>query len=186
MPAAVPPPLRPGGRVGVAALSGAVEPEKLARGLAALRALGYEPVPARNLTARHGVLAGSDDERVDAFHALIADDSLAAVVFERGGYGLTRVLDRIDWELVGRRPRAWIGYSDLTPFLLQVVQRFDLVTFHGPMVAKDLARGLGDAEIASLRAALAGQSQAFPLRWLARGDAEGTLLGGCLSLLVGV
>ncbi|HEV8630573.1 MAG TPA: LD-carboxypeptidase, partial [Thermoanaerobaculia bacterium] len=187
MSAAWPPPLHPGDRVGVAALSGAVDPEALARGLAALRELGYEPVPARNLGTRSGIFAGSDDERVDAFHQLVADDSLAAVVFARGGYGLLRLLPRLDWELMARRPRAWVGYSDVTPLLLRIVERCGLVTFHGPMVAGDFGRGLGADEVASFRAAVAGDRPlVYPLRWLRAGAAEGPLLGGCLSLLAAV
>ncbi len=187
MQAAWPPPVRPGDRVGVAALSSAIDPPALARGLDTLRDLGYDPAPASNLASRHGILAGTDDERVAAFHDLIADDSLAAVVFARGGHGLLRILPRLDWDLVARRPRAWVGYSDLTPFLLQVVQRCNLVTFHGPMVGSDLSRGLDAAEAASFRAALTAETPLrYPLRVLRGADAEGPILGGCLSLLTAV
>jgi muramoyltetrapeptide carboxypeptidase len=187
MSAAWPPPVRPGDRVGVAALSSAVEPDAMARGLEVLCELGYQPVPARNLSSHFGILAGTDDERLDAFHELVADDSLAAILFARGGHGILRLLPRLDWELVGRRPRAWVGYSDLTPFLLQVVDRLGLVAFHGPMVGADLARGLAAAEADSLRAALAGESPLrYPLQPLREVDAEGPLLGGCLSLLTAV
>jgi len=184
MSAAWPPPVSPGDRVGVAALSGAATHDAVERGLAALRDLGYEPVPARNLTASYGPLAGTDSERVSAFHELIADDSLAAIFFARGGYGIHRVLPLIDWDLVARRPRAWVGYSDLTPLLLQVVQRQNLVTFHGPLVATDLARGLDPDEVDSLTGALAGDAPRPQLvRWLRAESAEGPVLGGCLSLL---
>ena len=187
MRATWPPPVCPGDRVGVAALSSAIDPPSMERGLAALRGLGYEPVPARNLDSRYGILAGTDEERVDAFHELIADDSLAAVIFARGGHGLLRVLPRLDWDLVARRPRAWVGYSDLTPFLLQVTQRHGLVTFHGPMVGSELSRGLDPSEAASLHAVLSQDGPLrYPLRWLREGDAEGPVLGGCLSLLTAV
>ncbi len=187
MVAAWPPPLRPGDRVGVAALSGVVDPQALERGLGALRDLGYQPVPARNLASRHGILAGGDDERLGAFHDLVADDSLAAIVFARGGHGLLRLLPRLDWDLIGRRPRAWLGYSDVTPLLLAIIVRCGLVAFHGPMVATDLARGLDAVEAASLRGALEGEAVLrYPLRWLRGGAAEGPVLGGCLSLLTAV
>jgi len=187
MQAAWPPPVRPGDRVGVAALSSAIDPPALARGLAVLRDLGYDPVPASNLASRHGILAGTDDERVAAFHDLVADDSLAAVVFARGGHGLLRILPRIDWDIIARRPRAWVGYSDVTPFLLQVVHRCNLVTFHGPMVGSELSRGLEPAEAASFRAALTHDSPLrYPVRSLREGNAEGPILGGCLSLLTAV
>jgi muramoyltetrapeptide carboxypeptidase len=184
-PARLPPPVGPGDRVGIAALSGPVDPERLARGMAALEGLGFVPVPADNLASRHGFLAGDDGERLAAFHRLAADPSLAAILFARGGHGLLRVLPGIDWDLLARRPRAYMGFSDLTPFLLAVVARLGLVAFHGPMVAADLARGLSAVEEESFLGALAGRYPAVqPLgRPLCPGAAAGPLLGGCLSLL---
>lgn len=185
LPVYLPPPVRPGDRVGVAALSGPVDPERLERGVAALVGLGFEPCLGDNLGRRTGYLAGGDAERLAGFHRLAADPSLAAIFFARGGYGAMRLLEGIDWNLLAARPRAYVGYSDLTPFLLEVVRRLRLVTFHGPMVAADLARGLLPEERASLTRCLAGQLPlSYPLGgWLRRGDAEGPLVGGCLSLL---
>ena len=185
-PARLPPPLRPGDAVGVAALSGPVDPDRLERGLGELRRLGYEPVKARNLGARRGFLAGSDEERLAAFHQMATNADLKAIFFARGGYGVPRLLPDIDWGLLARFPRAYVGYSDLTPFLLQVVERLGLVAFHGPMVAADMARGLGAEERESLVACLEGRfPQALALPFCAPGPAvEGPLLGGCLSLLV--
>ena len=187
-PPHLPPPAGPGDRVGVAALSGPVDPARLEAGLAALRRLGFEPVLAANLRSRDGLFAGGGTERLMAFHELAADPGLPVIFFARGGHGLLRVLPALDWDLLRRRPRAYVGYSDLTPFLLEVVRRLGLVTFHGPMVAADLARGLAPAEEESLLAALAGRYPAVQpfSRWLREppaGSASGPLLGGCLSLL---
>lgn len=159
--------------------------------MAELERMGFEPVLAGNLASRHGLFAGADDERLAAFHALAADPSIGAIVFARGGSGLLRILPRIDWDLLARHPRAYVGYSDLTPFLLAVVERLRLVTFHGPMAAADLARpgGLSEREERSFSDALAGRLDgvSMPLSgWLREGVAEGPLLGGCLSLLTSV
>jgi muramoyltetrapeptide carboxypeptidase len=179
----------PGDRVGVAALSGPVDPQRLANGLENLRRLGFEPVLADNLTSRRGFLAGTDAERLDAFHRLAADPDLPAILFTRGGHGLLRILPGIDWDLLARHPRAYVGYSDLTPFLLGVVRRLGLVAFHGPLVAGELARGLSPIEEASFLDALAGRypaEQPFT-SWVRPPrdgkDVSGPLLGGCLSLL---
>jgi len=190
-PIRLPPPAGPGDRVGVAALSGPVDAERLERGLAALRGLGFEPVVADNVGARGGRFAGGDAERLAAFHRLAGDADLPVIMFARGGSGLLRVLPGIDWGLLRRRPRAYVGFSDLTPFLLAVAGRLGLAAFHGPMAAVDLARGLDDAERESLLGALAGR---YPLDLrlgrgggaaavLRPGRASGPLLGGCLSLL---
>ena len=183
----LPPPLRPGDRVGVAALSGKVDPARLEAGLESLAAAGFEPVQAANLHSRCGLFAGSDEERLDAFHQLAADDSVNAIIFARGGSGVLRVLPGIDWRLLARRPRAYVGYSDLTPFLMQVIARLGLVTFHGPMVAADFARGLSSAELDSFTRVLGGdlpvtltlRTEALP----DSGTVEGPLLGGCLTML---
>ncbi|MEZ5331409.1 MAG: LD-carboxypeptidase [Thermoanaerobaculia bacterium] len=183
-PARFPSPVRPGDRVGVAALSGPLDGDRLERGLRGLERLGFEPVTARNLASRRGPLAGGDAERLDALHELAAREDLTAVFFARGGYGSQRVLAGVDWDLLARHPRAWIGYSDVTPFLLQIVRRLDLVAFHGPMAAVEIAEGLEPEEEASLRSALAGRPKLrLDLGTVRPGRASGALLGGCLSLL---
>jgi muramoyltetrapeptide carboxypeptidase len=177
--------VRPGDRVGVAALSGPVDAQRLAQGVAALRDLGFEPVLAANLWSRHGLFAGADQERVAAFHELAADPSLTAMFFARGGHGLLRVLPLLDWDLLALYPRAYVGYSDLTPFLYQVVAKLGWVAFHGPMIAADFGRGLEPLEAETLLRVLAGPTaMAVPFAGALRsGEAEGLLLGGCLSLV---
>jgi muramoyltetrapeptide carboxypeptidase len=149
----------------------------------ALRALGFEPVLAENVLSRHGFFAGCDEERLLGFHGLLADESLRAVFFARGGHGILRLLPHIDWDLLLRHPRAYVGYSDLTPLLNLIVLRSGYVAVHGPMVAVDLARGLDHRERQSLLGALAGERpEALPVAgW--GGAVEGRLTGGCLSLL---
>lgn len=182
-----PPPLEPGDAVGVAALSGPVDAGRLEAGMAALARLGFDPRPARNLASRHRMFAGDDASRLAAFHELADDPEVRAIFFARGGHGLLRLLPGIDWNRLARVPRAWVGYSDLTPFVLAVVARLGLVAFHGPMVATDLARGLEAEEERSLLAALAGGGVlAVPLAGCVAADpapVRAPLLGGCLSLL---
>ena len=168
----------------MAALSGPVDREHLEAGLEALRGLGFEPVPAPNLKRNWELFAGTDEERLEGFHVLATDPSLRAIFFARGGSGLLRLLPSVDWVLLAKYPRAYVGYSDLTPFLGQVVARLGLAAFHGPMVASDLARGLTGEEVWSLMSALAGEPMILPAEGsLKEGEARGVVLGGCLSLL---
>lgn len=190
-PPILPPPVSPGARIGVAALSGPIDPDRLDRGLATLRRLGFDPVPAANLRSKTELFAGTDTERLDGFHRLVADDSIDAVIFARGGAGVMRLLPRIDWRLLERRPRAYMGYSDLTPFLHAVVDRLGLVAWHGPMVAADLARGpdgwTPELERSFLGALAGRPPEPIPVSgWLRppeTGGVSGRLAGGCLSLL---
>jgi muramoyltetrapeptide carboxypeptidase len=149
--------------------------------------MGFEPVPADNLESVDGMFAGSDEERLAAFHRLAEDSSLSSILFARGGHGVLRVLPAIDWELLARRPRIYVGYSDLTPFLLEVTRRLGLAAFHGPMPSVDMARGLTRREETSLLNALKGdlpQTVALPTVFGEGNGARGPLLGGCLSMLV--
>lgn len=181
-----PPPVRPGDRVGVAALSGPVDPRRLDAGLDALSGLGFDPVVAPNLRARTPLHAGTDDERLAGLDALLADEDLGAIFFARGGHGLLRLLPRLDWSRLARRPRAWIGYSDLTPLLNLIPQRLGTITFHGPMVAAEIADGLEPDEVESLLEALAGEVRRIPAREVKGPRVTGPLMGGCLSLLASV
>jgi muramoyltetrapeptide carboxypeptidase len=169
----------------VAALSGAVDPVALDRGLAALSALGFEVVIADNVRTKWGIFAGEESERLDGFHRLAADPSLSAIFFARGGSGVLGLLPGIDWDLLSHFPRAYVGYSDLTPLLLQIVERLGLVAFHGPMVAPDLGRGMSPAEEGSLLDAIAGREQTLSAsHGFCEGSAAGMVLGGCFSMLV--
>ena len=153
-----------------------------------MRDLGFEPVLAPNLESRDGPFAGSDAERLEGFHRLAADPDIRSIFFLRGGHGVIRLLDHIDWQRFADIPRPYVGYSDLTPLLLEITRRTGRVTFHGPMVAVEMARGLSEVERSSLLVALGGAEPIeYPLEGPVGGKAvEGTLLGGCLSLLSSV
>lgn len=181
-----PPPVAAGDLVGVAALSSRTHPTQLARGLEQLRDLGFATRAAANLSREWNGFAGSDEERVEAFHELVADPDVRAIFFARGGHGVLRVLPALDWDLLASSPKAYVGYSDLTPFLLQLVSRIGLVCFHGPMVGTDLAAPLTEEERSSLLTALAGNLvRSLPCRCPPEEEPrQGRVLGGCLSLLV--
>jgi muramoyltetrapeptide carboxypeptidase len=185
----IPPRLAPGDRIGVCAPGGPVREEALDRGLAYLKSRGYVPVPGRHLRERRGYLAGSDRHRREDLQRCLSDPTLRAVWFARGGYGTGRILADLDLAPLRRRPKALIGYSDLTVLLAAVDRVLGLCTFHGPLVAE-----LGDPDAfdaGSLWEALEGgdrrAGRAIPGgRALRRGRGEGRLVGGCLSLLVGL
>ena len=179
----------------IAALSGPIDGGRLSTGVAALEDLGFEVVLASNLRAGavpegRPLFAGSDRQRLAAFHELAADDNIAGIVFARGGYGVLRLLERIDWPLLASRPRPYVGYSDLTPLLLALVSRVRTVAYHGPMVV-DFARGLRPEERTSFLDVLAGKRgspwQLEPVvSSMSAGRPEaisGRLLGGCLTML---
>jgi muramoyltetrapeptide carboxypeptidase len=180
-----PPRLRPGATIGVAAISGPVDPDRLDAGVRALEGRGYKVVLAENVLARRGFLAGSDAERAAGYRRLLADPSVDAVFFARGGYGAARILPHLDVSEALARPRIHLGGSDLTAlfaFLARGTGSVGLVSLYGPMVATALDHSGADWE-----AVLSGETPA-PYAFveddvLAGGAGSGPLVGGCLSLI---
>jgi muramoyltetrapeptide carboxypeptidase len=180
-----PPPLAPGARVALVAPAGPLRgPEDVARGEANARALGWEPVVGRHALRRHGYFAGTDAERLADLHAALRDDRVDGVWCLRGGYGAMRLLDAVDYDALRRRPRALVGFSDVTALHAAVGVRTGLVTYHGPVARGVLAGG----SAGWLRAAVSGAGgapcgPAPDARTLRPGAAEGVLEGGNLALL---
>ncbi len=177
--------LAPGEPIGVVALSGPVEPQRLDSGLAVLRSWGHELIEAPNLRARLGYLAGDDGERIRGLEALL--NGGARVVFAvRGGYGLTRILDELPWRRMIEARVCFVGYSDLTALLNPLALRGGVVQIHGPVVS-ELARPDGGGE--RLREVLEGRLCGRPLFEIGdasvvrHGRASGRALGGNLSLV---
>ena len=177
--------MRPGDLLGVCAPGGAVDAGRLEKGIAALRALGFEVRTSPAVLDRSRFAAGTVDRRVADLHALFADDGVAGIVCARGGAGAGWLLPRLDAGLLRAHPKVFVGYSDVT-LLHLYLNRQGLVTFHGPLAAWELANGTYDRP--SFLWAVTGQgtpyaSEPDELVALRPGTAEGVLRGGCLSLL---
>jgi muramoyltetrapeptide carboxypeptidase len=178
-----PPALAPGATIGVAAVSGPVDSSRLARGVAALEGRGYRVVLASNAGRRRGFLAGTDEERAAGYRELVRRVDVDAIFFARGGYGASRILDRLDPEEVRARPRIHLGGSDLTALFAYLARECGLAAFYGPMVAGAMAE---ETEL-DWESVLRGETPA-PHRFreedvVAAGRGEGPLVGGCLSIL---
>jgi len=179
--------LSSGEPITVVAPSGIVDRSRLTRGLAYLSVLGHAARLAPGTLARHGYLAGDDDARAAALNAVLAARDGGAVLFARGGYGLTRILDRLDLNVLRRRPKLLMGYSDFTALAMALQVRGPYLAAYGP-----LASELGEQDAfdeRSLWGHLYGKPSAFTLSFRAAqvlrpGRGAGLVLGGCLSLLV--
>lgn len=185
-----PPALRPGDVVAVVSPSGPPRPERVAAGLSLLRSWGLRPVPAAHAFDRHGFLAGTDADRAADLNAAFADPEVRGVVVTRGGYGVQRIVDRIDLAAVRRDPKPVVGFSDLTALQLALWRGARLAGVHGPGAAWRPER-TGAASAWSLRGALMttapvvlAQDPAEATAPVTRpGAASGRLLGGNLCLL---
>ncbi|MDV9190775.1 LD-carboxypeptidase [Streptomyces sp. SR27] len=183
--------LRPGSRVAVVAPSGPVPEERLRAGLAVLRGWDLDPVVAPHVLDTHptlGYLAGADRDRARDLTEVWCDPSVDAVICARGGFGVQRMVDLVDWTAVrAAGPKAFVGYSDVTALHEAFAGRAGYATLHGPMVAAGTF--LSDPRTQeSLRATLFEPESVRTLgldtaRTLVPGRARGVTLGGCVSLL---
>ena len=186
-----PPRLKAGDLVAVAAASGPMALDALARGVAVLQSWGLRvrvlPHAGDQSAGELGYLAGTDADRAADFTAAWCDDEVAAVVAARGGYGAQRMVDLVDWRaLAEASPKILTGFSDVTALHQAVAGRLGLVSMHG-----HVATSLGAAETGSVEAmrAMLFEPDAADLLRGARvtavvgGTARGVLLGGNLSVL---
>jgi muramoyltetrapeptide carboxypeptidase len=190
--------LKKGDRVAIIAPSTPADPDKVGRSEKGLRALGLEPVYFPSCFSHHGHLAGTDDVRLKDIHDAFGDTTIKGIICLKGGSGATRLLDKIDYGIISRHPKVFVGYSDITALHMAFQNKCDLVTFHGPMALSDMYHYENDTvefdpfTYESYHSNLFGEGplgeivnpDAFPLGSLVGGQAEGQLVGGNLSLLI--
>jgi len=176
-----PPPLSQGDAVAIAAPAGPVSRAALEEG-ARLIARHFDLMPFGGALAREGFLAGDDDHRCAGLQAALDGDA-RAVIAARGGYGTTRILDRLDLSRLAARPRWVAGCSDLTALLLRLWAELGLVSIHGPMAARLPVTDPRDA--AALFSIMRGEPWTAPdgLIPLRDGSATGPMIGGNLTVL---
>ncbi len=109
------------------------EPGRIRFAIDTVESLGFKVKPGAHLFDRDGYLAGSDAARAADLNAMFADDGVDAIWCVRGGYGASRILPALDYALMQRRPKALIGYSDITALHMAIHRHAGLVTFHGPV-----------------------------------------------------
>lgn len=170
------------------------DPDQLQSAERTLRYFGLVPKFGRNVRKRTGYLGGSIAERISDLHEMFADPEIKAVFCIRGGYGSGQLLDKVDYDLIRRNPKIFLGYSDITALHLAIFKRTGLVTFHGPVVlsryteytqqafrravftAKPMGALTNPREVNELR-------PQHSLRTIRSGEASGRLVGGNLSLI---
>ncbi len=180
----LPPPLAPGARVAVVAPAGPLRSaEELDIAIEQARSLGWEPAVGENVLAKAGYLAGDDGRRLHDLNAALADDRIDGIWCVRGGYGAMRLLEHLDVDAMLRRPRALIGYSDITALHAALGGAADVVTFHGPTARSPLTAFARESLVRAVVQHRDPCGEAPSSRTLRPGRAEGRLVGGNLALL---
>src|ERR1019366_1882626 len=180
--------LRPGDKVGIVAPASNVKREMLEAGCDGLRRAGYEPFYFESILERDLYFAGSPERRARELEDMFVRDDIRAIVCARGGYGSNYLPLTLDPTKIVPNPKILVGYSDITTLVCCIADSANLVTFHGPMVAKDFAVADG-VDLDSWQNAMGGAAEwriaeGSGARPLLAGQGEGILYGRCLSMLV--
>lgn len=165
---------------------------RIERGVRYLESLGYKVIVGKNVGIYHGYLAGTDEQRVEDLHAMFKNKDVKAIMCVRGGYGAPRLLDKIDYKLIARNPKIFVGYSDITALQLAFLAKAGLLTFAGPMLAVDFFENV-NRFTEEMFWALITSSKKFgkielpeneKLYTIVKGQARGRIVGGNLATLL--
>ncbi|MDX2033825.1 MAG: LD-carboxypeptidase [Blastocatellia bacterium] len=170
------------------------DPEALQRVTRTVEYFGLRAKWGRNVARKSGYFGNPVEGRLEDLHQMFRDPEVAAVMPIRGGYGAPQLLDRIDYDLIRRNPKVFVGYSDITALHLAIHQKTGLVTFHGPNIDSRFTEYTIEHyrkalfEAAPL-GAIGNPRDSNPLRpqhtvrAIRPGKATGRLIGGNLTLI---
>lgn len=154
--------------------------------------MGFKVKMGRSPYERYGYLSGSDEIRANDINEMFSNSEVDGIICLRGGYGTPRILDLIDYEAIKNNPKVFVGYSDITGLHIAFNQKANLVTYHGPMAVSDMIEDFSNFSKESLFASIMktkaigklSNPKGEEVATIYGGVAEGTIIGGNLSLIV--
>jgi len=182
-----PVPLRKGRKIGVLAPAGSVHDEQLMAGVDTLIGAGFNVELARGIRESNGYLAGDKGGRAKALQDFFEREDIHAIFCARGGFGSIQLLPLLDTEAIRLHPKIFVGYSDVSILLNWFLQECGMVTFHGPMVAREMAWGLEGRSEDFFWGTLLGEKRRWQVKvaeTVRPGVVEAEMMGGCLSTIV--
>jgi len=184
---AIPPYLKKGDVIGIVCPSGFMPVEKASECIRVLNEeWGFQTKIGRTLGSEFNYFSGTDDDRLNDFQQMLDDDEVKAVLCARGGYGLSRIIDRIDFKKFKKQPKWIIGYSDVTVLHAHLYAQYYISSLHAPMASAFNDAGYINRFVQSLRHALEGKKIKYscePHEFNKKGEGIGELIGGNLTLL---
>src|SRR5687768_11234861 len=183
----IPPYLKSGDTIGMVCPAGYMAYEKVETCITTLKDWGFNVRLGNTVgSSSSNYFSGTDEERLADLQQMLDDDSIQAILCGRGGYGVSRIIDKIDFRHFKKHPKWIIGYSDITVLLNHIYSEYNIATLHGPMAAAFNDNGYMNEFVGSLRKALTGKRakyQCDPHSYNKKGEAVGKLVGGNLSLI---
>lgn len=178
--------LRKGDTIGLVCPAGYMPAEKAETCISVLQEWGYKVKPGKTLGNQFHYFAGSDEERREDLQKMLDDTTIKAILCGRGGYGMSRIIDSLDFTKFRKSPKWIIGYSDITLLHAHLYTQFKIASLHSPMAAAFNDGEFNNEYIQTLRKALKGNKLSYktaPHPFNRYGKATGELIGGNLSLV---
>lgn len=181
----LPPPLTSGDTIGVMAPSSYIEPEKLAAGVAVLEQAGFKVKIHPQTLAKHNQSAGTQAQKLAAFHDLLSDKEVKAIIAAIGGNRSALMLEGLNYDLIRQNPKIIMGFSDCTALQNGLYAKTGLVSFYGPTISKLPAVSPESRQHCLDLLTHPTGPASFPthgLQILKKGSAKGIFMGGTLSV----
>lgn len=182
-----PPYLKKGDCIGITCPSGYMAKEKAQTCIKTLQSWGFDVMVGRTLGNESGnYFSATDEVRCNELQAMMDDESIHAILFGRGGYGLGRIIDQLDFKAFRKKPKWLIGFSDITILHAHILANYKIATLHSPMASAFNKEGYKNEFIQSLHKAITGKKAKYkcaPHVLNRMGTVTGQLVGGNLSLL---
>ncbi len=182
--------LKKGDTIGITCPAGYMAAEKAQSCIESLQSWGYEVMVGKTLgSPSENYFSGPDEERRDELQAMLDDPSIHAILFGRGGYGMSRIIDQLDFKVFKKKPKWLIGFSDITVMHTHLFGKYKIASLHAPMAAAFNDGGTGNEFIQSLRKTLKGNKSNYTVDVHPNnkpGSVSGKLIGGNLALLAHV
>ena len=182
----LPPNLQPGDVIGMVCPSGYLPFEKMQTCIKTLTAWGFEVKLGKTAGGQFHYFSGTDEERLIDLQQMLDDPAIHAILFGRGGYGLSRIIDKIDFTNFIKKPKWLIGYSDITLLHNHLSACWNVVSLHAPMAAAFNDGGAENVYIQSIRKIISGEEIEYSIpthSYNKQGTASGILTGGNLAMI---
>jgi muramoyltetrapeptide carboxypeptidase len=182
----IPPYLKPGANIGITCPAGAVELQDMKYMFHQLQDWGFTYTLGSTVGSNYFKFSATDEERRADLQAMLDDNTIDAILFGRGGYGVVRIIDTIDFTTFAEKPKWLVGYSDITCLHTHIHSNYGIATLHAHMCGGYKPDGFDIASTQSIYDALVGKLTHYNIAPHAMnkiGEAEGVLIGGNLALL---
>jgi len=182
----IPPNLKKGNTIGIVCPAGFMPAKKTKACQQTLQQWGFQVKLGKTVGSQYHYFSGTDEERLADMQAMLDDENIHAILCGRGGYGCTRIIDKLNWKKFRKHPKWIIGFSDVTVFHNFLYTTLNTASLHAPMANAFNDGGSEKQYVQSLKKALTGKKNSYKIEshtFNRKGNTTGLLLGGNLSLL---